>query len=102
MSAINGSGHQLGSPAGWDHTSTPRTVVLAAGATAHSVLRWVDVTLFPASSCRPTNSAELLRVYPPNQRSSTNAEFSLEACSHAGPVYLSVGPIIPGVGTING
>jgi len=102
VSAISGSGHQLGSPAGWGHVSVPRTVVLAAGATAHTELRWTDVTVFPASSCRPTSAAVELRVYPPNQRSSTDAEFGLEACSHAGPVYLSVGPIIPGVGTING
>jgi hypothetical protein len=29
-------------------------------------------------------------------------EFDLQVCSHAGPVYMSVEPILPGVGTING
>ena len=32
----------------------------------------------------------------------TVAAFDLPVCSHAGPVYMSVEPILPGVGTING
>jgi hypothetical protein len=48
------------------------------------------------------NTTFELRVYPPDERGATFAFFDLEACSHAGPVYLSVGPIKPGVGTING
>lgn len=102
VSATDRSGQQLGSPASWNHTSVPRTVVLAAGATAHAVLRWSDATVTTAPGCRPTYAATQLRVYPPDQRSSTGAAFSLEVCSHAGPIYLSVGPVIPGVGTING
>ncbi len=31
----------------------------------------------------------------------TTAAFDLQACSHAGPVYLGVEPLQPGVGTIN-
>jgi hypothetical protein len=30
------------------------------------------------------------------------AAFGLAACSHTGPVYMSVEPVLPGVGTING
>jgi hypothetical protein len=77
-------------------------VVLAAGATAHAVLRWSDAEVTTAPGCAPTFSAVALRVYPPNQWSSTHAAFGLEVCSHAGPIYLSVDPIIAGVGTING
>jgi hypothetical protein len=102
VSAIDRNGHQLGSPASWDHVSVPRTVLLAAGATAHSVLRWSDATVTTAPGCGPVNSAFELRIYPPDQRSSTHAAFGLEVCSHPGPIYLTVGPIIPGVGTING
>jgi hypothetical protein len=102
VSAIDRSGHQLGSPASWDHVSVPRTVVLGAGATAHAVFRWSDVAVTTEPGCHPTFSATELRIYPPNQRSSTNAAFDLEVCSHPGPIYMSVGPIIPGVGTING
>ena len=49
------------------------------------------------------NTAVLLRVYPPGQHSATYAAYDFQSCSHAGVAYLSiVGPIIPGVGTING
>lgn len=102
VSAIDRNGHQLGSPASWNHVSAPKTVVLGAGATAHAVLRWSDIEVTTAPGCHPTFSAFALRVYPPNQRSSTNAAFGLEVCSHPGPIYMSVQPIIPGVGTING
>ena len=50
----------------------------------------------------PVNTAVTLRVYPPNQYDATIAAFDLQVCSRAGPVYMSVEPILPGVGTING
>lgn len=102
VSAVDRSGHQLGSPASWDRAARSRTVVLAAGGTAHSILRWSDAAVTTAPGCHPTFATAGLRVYPPGQRTATMAEFTLEACSHAGPVYLSVGPVIAGVGTING
>jgi hypothetical protein len=79
-----------------------RTVVLAPGATAHSILRWSDAEVTTAPGCHPVFSTFELRVYPPGQRQATYAAFGLEACSHAGPVYLSVETVQPGVGTING
>jgi hypothetical protein len=102
VSAIDRNGHQLGSPANWDRVVPVRTVVLAPGATAHTILRWSDATVTTAPGCHPVFSAFELRIYPPNQFSATHAAFDLEACSHAGPIYLSVEPILPGVGTING
>ena len=102
VSAIDRNGHQLGSPASWGRVTPVRTVVLASGATAHTILRYSDVAVSTAPGCHPVFSTFELRVYPPNQFSATHAAFGLEACSHAGPIYLSVGPILPGVGTING
>ena len=102
VSAIDRNGHQLGSPAGWDHTRPDRTVVLAPGATAHDVLRYGDVEVATAPGCHPVSSMFELRVYPPNQRQATYAAFSMEACSRTGPVYLDVTPIQAGVGTRNG
>ena len=52
--------------------------------------------------CHPVSSMLELRVYPPGQRQATYAAFSMEACSHAGPVYLNVTPVQAGVGTRNG
>jgi Domain of unknown function (DUF4232) len=102
VSAIDRNGHQLGSPAGWDHVIPARTVVLAPGATAHTILRWSDAEVTTAPGCHPVFSTFELRIFPPGQRQATFAAFDLEACSHAGPVYLDVETIQPGVGTING
>jgi hypothetical protein len=102
VSVIGRNGHQLGRPAGWDRVTPVRTVILAPGATAHTILRWSDATVTTAPGCDPVFTAVELRVYPPGQYSATYAAFDLEACSHAGPVYMSVEPIRAGAGTING
>jgi hypothetical protein len=101
VSAISSNGKQLGSPAHWSHVTPVRTVVLAPGATAHTLLQYGDVEVETGAGCgRPTTAFEL-RVYPPGQRSATHAAFDLPVCSHAGPIYLNVEPITAGVGTIN-
>jgi hypothetical protein len=102
VSAIDRSGHQLGRPAGWATWVAAHTVVLAPGATAHTILRYSDVAVTTAPGCRPVFTTFELRVYPPGQYGATHAAFGLEACSHAGPVYMSVEPVLPGAGTING
>lgn len=102
VSAVDRSGHQLGSPATWGHVVPARTVVLAPGATAHTVLQWSDAAVTTAPGCDPTFTTFELRVYPPGQYSATYAAFGLETCSHAGPAYMSVEPVLPGVGTIYG
>ena len=45
VSAVDRHGHQLGSPASRNHVIPARTVVLAPGATAHTILRWSDVAV---------------------------------------------------------
>ena len=102
VSAVDRNLHQLGSPAGRAHVVPVRTVVLAPGRTAHAVLRYGDVTVSTAPGCHPTFRTFELRVYPPGQYHATYAAFDLETCSHAGPVYLSVEAVRPGVGTVNG
>jgi hypothetical protein len=102
VSAVDRNRHQLGSPASWDHVIPSRTVVLAPGATAHTILGYSDVEVSTAPGCHPTFGTFELRIYPPGQRQATYAAFDLQACSHAGPVYLGVEPLQPGVGTING
>ena len=105
VSAISRSGHQLGSPANRESGGgfgTKRTVVVAPGATVHAILAYHDAEVSTAPACHPVNTTVELRVYPPNQYGAAYAFFPLTACSHAGPIYLSVGPVKPGVGTING
>ena len=104
VSAISRSGRQLGSPARWrSGGGTPRTVIVRPGATVHATLAYSDAVVGSVTGCDPVSTTSELRIYLPDQRSATFAFFfDLKACSHAGPIYLAVGPIKPGVGTING
>jgi Protein of unknown function (DUF4232) len=97
VSALSRAGTQQGSPASRYPEGTPRMVVIAAGATAHAQFVWSDGAVYTSPDCDPTSDAQTLRVYPPGQRSATSAMFSLEVCSRAGAVYMSVGPVEPGV-----
>jgi hypothetical protein len=103
VSALAANGRRLGSPASWGPLAGARIVNLAPGATAHTMLGYHDVVIDTSPGCTTVRLAAYLRVYPPGQRSATLAAFPVEACLHAGPVYLSIiEPIIAGVGTING
>jgi len=103
VSAIDRLGRQLGSPAGWNRTIAPHAVILAPGATAHTMLAYHDAAVTTEPGCDPVYSAVFLKIYPPDQYSSTLAAFDFEVCSHTGPVYMTIAePIIPGVGTVYG
>jgi hypothetical protein len=103
VSARDRNGHQLGSPADWGSLRGARIVNVAPGATAHTMLGYHDVVVTTEPGCHQVNSAVELRVYPPGQRSATDAAFSFPVCSHRGPIYMSIQePIKAGVGTING
>ena len=96
VSAVTAAGHQLGRSAQWN-PGTARVVNLAPGATAHAVLQYITVQVSPG--CTPANAAGL-KIYPPDQTSSTSAFWNLPSCSK-GPVYMNVGVIQPGPGTRN-
>ena len=88
VSAVDLHGHQLGSPARKNPSSTI-VVRLANGATAAAVLQIVVAGNFPQSACHRAPAAAL-RVYPPNQTASKLGPFPFDACSRSGPVFLSV------------
>src|ERR1700722_5068290 len=103
VSARDRNGHQLGSPGDWGRPRGARIVTPRPSATAHTLLGYHDVLVNPEPACHQVNSAVELRVYPPGQRSATDAAFSFPVCSHRGLIYMSIfEPIKPGVGTING
>ena len=103
VSAISRTGQQLGSPASWGSLSGARRVILAPGATAHTILAYHDVAVSTERGCDPVYTTIELRIYPPDQRLATYAAFDFEACSHAGVAYMGITePIRAGVGTING
>ena len=90
VSAVSGAGKQLGSPAGWGSLSGAKRVILAPGATAHTILGYHDVAVSTSAGCDPVNTTFKLSVIPPGQRTSTDAAFDLEACSRPGVVYMSI------------
>jgi hypothetical protein len=101
VSAVSGTGKQLGSPAVWGSLSGARRVVLAPGATAHTILEISEYAL-SERACDPVHTVEL-GIYLPDQRLATAAAFDFEACSRAGIVYMSIiEPIRAGAGNING
>jgi len=103
VSAIDRDGTQLGSPARWETFApfgTPRTVILAPGATAHAMFAYIDAVIFTSPGCQAVSTASELRVYPPDERTAAHALFDFPVCTHPGPVYLIVGPVQPGVGGI--
>jgi hypothetical protein len=64
------------------------------------VLGYVDAVV---GSCPPAKvrAASGLRIYPPDRVGATHAIWDLDACAVRGTVFMSVGPIEPGVGTRN-
>jgi hypothetical protein len=90
-------GHPLGSPAQRSHAAPEHTVTLLPGETAHTVLQITEAGDFSRSQCAPV-TAFGLKVIPPDETTSAGVPFNFRACSKAGPVYLSVQPVQPGIG----
>jgi hypothetical protein len=89
VSAVDLSGHQLGSSASRNPVRSPRRVTLANGKTAIAVLRIVDVGVFSPSACHEMPAAGL-RVFPPNRLTAKYVPFPFEACLRTGTTYLRV------------
>lgn len=96
VSAVNLSGHRIGSQAGWGNAGNakPRTIRLAEGATATAQLNVENPGKW--SQCSPFPTAAGLRVYPPNQFTSKVAPYPLGACGHTGVVWMHAGPVQKG------
>jgi hypothetical protein len=103
VSAISRAGVGLGSPAARGLLTVAPRVVLAPGATAHTTLAYHGRLVSTGGGCGPVEEAFELRVYLAGQKRATYAAFGFQACSHAGPVYLTITePIRAGVGTNKG
>lgn len=95
VSALGSKDQQLGAAASWDPEYKATVVTLAAGATAHTDLGWVDVYNYPASTCKPTESS-LIKVYPPGQKGYVLGLAGLEACASKAAPYLHTTVVRPG------
>jgi hypothetical protein len=91
VAGYSSGGGQVG-PAATRNLQSHGTVTLAAGATAHALLRVVDW----GALCSKEVVASGLKVYAPGARSSEPVPFSFGACAHQG--VLIVGPVRAGVG----
>jgi Protein of unknown function (DUF4232) len=96
VSAVNLSGHQIGSPAGRGDAgnATLRTIRLANGATATAQLNVEDPGKY--GQCSPFPEAAGLRVYPPNQFTSKIVPYPLGACGHTGVIWMHAGVVQTG------
>jgi Protein of unknown function (DUF4232) len=91
VSAQGSGGGQIG-PAATRNTGSHGTVTLAAGGTAHAILRIADW----GALCSTEAHAVALRVFAPGQTRAKEVPFSFGACAHRG--VLSVEPVRGGVG----
>ncbi len=87
VSAVGLGGTQLGSPATRDSGDPEKLVTLSRGATAHVLLRIVNVSVL--SGCQAANAIGL-RVFPPGATTATVVSFPFQACKNKGPKFLSV------------
>jgi len=106
VSAYAGSqvtGIQIGSPATHDPTIRPQPVLLAPGATAHSVLRVTGTGQFQPAACARVTAPELRVMLPDQGMPSSRVRpsfvpIALPACSKQGPKFLSVQAFRPRAG----
>ena len=105
VSAVGMSGHQLGREASRNPAHVPHVVVLSSPTenatlgrsdTATVVLKITDVGVYGPSTCDDASAAGL-RVFPPNQSTSTFVPYPFTACSHTAPTVLTVEAVEPGI-----
>jgi hypothetical protein len=97
VTGVGGGARQLGDAAGRDSVYPARIVNLVPGATAHALLRYVDViTSDPGCGAR---DASYLRIYPEAQPTATYTYFDLPSCTRTGAnwEYLTITTVQPGV-----
>lgn len=90
VSALSKSGGQLGSSAGHGRLLVLRLVNLAPGATAHTTLAYHGGMVSSGGRCGSVDTAAKLRVSLTGLKGAAYATLGFRACSHAGPVYLTI------------
>jgi hypothetical protein len=90
VSAVSKTGSQLGSPAGHGMQLVVPLVILAPGGTAHTILAYRGGMVSAGGRCGSVGTAAKLRVYLEGLKGAAYPALSFRACSHTGPVYLTV------------
>ncbi|MGI8712024.1 MAG: DUF4232 domain-containing protein, partial [Solirubrobacteraceae bacterium] len=91
VSAVTGSGKQIGSPAS-QISSSYRTVTLLAGKSASAQVGIVEAGNFSSSQCAPVTAAGL-KVFPPGQGKAVTIKKSFSTCSSTTVISLTVRPV---------
>jgi hypothetical protein len=91
VSAVTGSGKQIGSPAS-AISSSYKTVTLLPGKAQSALVGIVETGNFSPSQCAPVTAAGL-KVFPPNQSKSLTIKKTFSTCSSTAVISLTVGPL---------
>jgi hypothetical protein len=99
VSAVDGRGRQLGSPAQRIAGADPvRRLTLARGATVHAELGIGTAANYPVAACHPVRGAGLRVFAPGDFRAETIPFPDFSTCATPGPKILSVSPVLAGTG----
>ena len=91
VSAVTGSGKQIGSPAS-QVPSSYKAVTLLPGKSQSALLGIVETGNFSPSQCAPVTAAGL-KVFPPNQHKALTIKKTFSTCSSTAVVSLTVKPV---------
>ena len=91
MTAVTGSGTQIGSPAS-PIPSSYKTVTLLPGKAQSALVGIVETGNFSPSQCKPVTAAGL-KVFPPNQNKAVTIKKTFSTCSSTGVISLTVRPV---------
>ncbi len=83
---------QVGAPADWVDRAQARMLAVPPGGRMAAMLREVDALNYPARICRPANTHGL-RLYPPNQTTSTFVAQRTTGCRNRAVHLLTVTPL---------
>ena len=91
VSAVTGSGKQIGSPAS-PIPSSYKTVTLLPGKAQSALVGIVETGNFSPSQCAPITAAGL-KVFPPNQSKAVTIKKTFSTCSSTAVISLTVRPV---------
>jgi Protein of unknown function (DUF4232) len=91
VSAVTGSGQQIGSPAS-QISSSYRTVTLLSGKSVSALVGIVETGDFSPSQCAPVTAAGL-KVFPPGQGKAVTIKKSFSTCSSTNVISLTITPV---------
>jgi hypothetical protein len=86
---------QVGLAASRSTTAGPVLVTLQPGQTGNAVLRITQALNYPSATCSP-KATTFLRIYPPNQTTSTDLAFKSTGCTSTKVNLLTIGVIQAG------